>query len=92
LLAEEEEGDGWRGAGDGELWPPDALLDSLRVLAKENIRESAEERGRVWEREECADSPVVARFELKRSQVPASSGERLRRLGGVIQRKWRGKM
>jgi hypothetical protein len=59
---------------------------------KKNIRESTGERGRVWEREECTDSPVVAGFGLKRSQVPAGSGERLRRPGGVIQREWRGKM
>jgi hypothetical protein len=58
---------------------------------KKNIRESTGERGRVWEREECTDSPVVAGFELKCSQVPAGSGERLRRPGGVIQREWRGK-
>jgi hypothetical protein len=42
----------------------------------------ARERGRVWEREECTDSPVVAGFELKCPQVPAGSGEEFCRPGG----------
>jgi hypothetical protein len=47
LLAEEEEGDSWRGAGDGELRPPDVLLDSLRDLAKEIYQRERRREGKV---------------------------------------------
>jgi hypothetical protein len=46
LLAEEEEGDDWRGAGDGELRPPDVLLDSLRDLAKEKYQRERQREGK----------------------------------------------
>jgi hypothetical protein len=63
-----------------------------------SITTCARERGRVWERVECADSSVVVGFELKRPEVPAGSGEEFRRpsgfsgsgKGGELERRRRG--
>jgi hypothetical protein len=46
LLPWDGEEGGWSCADSGELWARDGLLDSLRDLARENIREVTEERGR----------------------------------------------
>jgi hypothetical protein len=58
----------------------------------DGIRGCARERGGVWEREECADSPVVAGFELKCPQVPAGFGEGFHQPGGEFRRGRRGKL
>jgi hypothetical protein len=54
LLVEEEEGDGWRAVGDGELRPPDVLLDSLRDLAKEKYQRERQREGKVMGEREGA--------------------------------------
>jgi hypothetical protein len=57
-----------------------------------SVTTCARERGRDWERNEGADSPVVLDFEREHPLVPAGSGEGFRRSGGVFQRGRRGEL
>jgi hypothetical protein len=64
------------------------------IQQKKNIRESARERGKDWERNEDTDSPVVLDFEWEWPLVPAAPTRNSTGLGRFESRsrggKWRG--